>query len=212
VSQPVAGSTKQESRRHFDRWSSRYEDDPVSRFIAEAQDSAFEMLGLGGDDRFLDVGCGSGAAVRRAAPLVERSVGVDLSEGMLRRADELAAGLEGVEFVEGDAEALPFEDGEFTAVLCTTSFHHYPEPFAALREMRRVLAPGGRAVIGDGCTDNPGARVLNLLLRTFQPSHVNFYASGRLSEMVREAGLRAARTRLLWRGGYQILEARKEAI
>lgn len=69
---------------------------------------------------------------------------------MLAEARKRAAGLSGVEFVEGDSENLPFGDGEFTAVLCTTSLHHYPRPEKAAREMARVLAPGGRVVIGDG--------------------------------------------------------------
>ena len=71
--------TKARSRRHFDRWAGRYERDPASRWLATIQSAALDALELGRTDRLLDVGCGTGAAVRRAAPLTERAVGLDLS-------------------------------------------------------------------------------------------------------------------------------------
>jgi ubiquinone/menaquinone biosynthesis C-methylase UbiE len=158
----------------------------------------------------LDVGCGSGAAVRNAATVSARSVGVDLSPGMIARARELSAGLDGAEFVEADSEALPFGNGEFSAILCTTSFHHYPNPVAAMGEMARVLAFDGRLVIGDGCTDNRFAWLVNLILRTFQRSHVSFYSSEHMERFIRCAGLSLDQTQRLWEGGYMICSAYKE--
>jgi ubiquinone/menaquinone biosynthesis C-methylase UbiE len=128
---------------------------------------------------------------------------------MIARARELAAGTENAEFLEADSEALPFRDGDFTAVLCTTSFHHYPDPAAAINEMARVMAPGGRLVIGDPCTDNRVAGLINLLLRTFQRSHVSFYGSERMGQFIRGGGLALDDTRLLWEGGYIICRAHK---
>jgi SAM-dependent methyltransferase len=49
---------------------------------------------------------------------------------------------------------LPFKDGAFDKVICTNSFHHYPDHFAALKEMRRVLRPGGMLVLVDPRADN----------------------------------------------------------
>jgi ubiquinone/menaquinone biosynthesis C-methylase UbiE len=129
---------------------------------------------------------------------------------MIARARELSAGQDVAEFMEADSEALPFGDGEFTAILCTTSFHHYPDPVAAMGEMARVLAVGGRLVIGDGCTDNRFAWVVNVVLRAVQRSHVSFYSSERMGQLVRGAGLTLDRTRLLWEGGYMICSAHKE--
>ena len=167
------------------------------------------MLELRGADRLLDVGCGTGAAVRRAAPGVERAVGADLSPAMVVRARELAAGLANVEFLEADVERLPFDDGSFTALLSTTSFHHYPDPEEAAHEIARVLEPGGRAVVGDGCSDRLAVRNLDRLLRTFQRSHVRFYRSEELVGFLAGAGLSLQDSRALWKGGYVILAARK---
>src|SRR5947207_15230148 len=86
------------SRRGFDEWAPSYEEDRRSRKIASMQLAAFEALELVAEDRLLDVGCGSGAAVRRAAAVAERAAGVDLSPGMITRAEELARGLDNVEF------------------------------------------------------------------------------------------------------------------
>ena len=86
---------KAQSRRHFDRWSRSYESDPSSRRLAALQQAALDALALESGDRLLDVGCGSGAAVRHAAPTVERAIGVDLSPGMIERARGLGCQIRG---------------------------------------------------------------------------------------------------------------------
>jgi ubiquinone/menaquinone biosynthesis C-methylase UbiE len=210
---PDASSPKkQSSRRHFDRWARRYEEDSTSRWLAGLQEEALGALRLTAEDRFLDIGCGTGAAVREAASAVEQAVGIDLSPAMIQRARQLATSLSNTQFHEADAEHLPFGDGAFTAVLCTTSFHHYPDPSAAIREMARVLVSGGRVVIGDGCSDRFGTRLLDLGLRTFQRSHVRFYRSRVLEAMLDAGGLSPHRSRLLFKGGYVIASARKRPV
>jgi ubiquinone/menaquinone biosynthesis C-methylase UbiE len=200
---------KEASSRHFDRWARTYEQDATSRWLARLQDEALETLALLSDDRLLDAGCGTGAAVREVAPIVERAAGIDLSPAMIRRARELAADLPNATFEMADSEHLPFADGEFTAVLCTTSFHHYPGPERAVGEMARVLAPGGRIVIGDGCSDGLAARAFDWVLRTFQPSHVRMYRSRELEAMLVGAGLTHRTTRWMLGGGYMIMAATK---
>ena len=202
-------TTKADARRTFDRWAGSYERDPFSRWIARLQRDALAALEPAEQDRFLDVGCGTGAAVRAAAEVVERAVGVDLSPAMLAEARERASGGPRVEFVEGDAEQLPLGEGEFTAVLCTTSLHHYPHPEAAVREMTRVLAPGGRVVIGDGTSDAITMRVSDLLCRTFEAGHVRFHRLEDLRRMLGDAGLERVEGRSVWRGVYGIALARK---
>jgi ubiquinone/menaquinone biosynthesis C-methylase UbiE len=197
------------ARRDFDKWAPRYEEDRRSRRIAGMQQEAFEALELEADDRFLDVGCGSGAAVRRAASIVRRAVGVDLSPGMIKRAEALAAGLPNAEFLLAESSRLPFEDAAFTAVLCTTSFHHYPDPEGAVREMARVLSSGGRVVIGDASADRPGVRFADWFLQRFDKSHVKLYRSEEFADFLYGAGFRDVAARTLWRGGYAIVRASK---
>jgi ubiquinone/menaquinone biosynthesis C-methylase UbiE len=208
----MSASTKADARRLFDRWAGSYERDPFSRLLARFQRRAFDALELAERDRFLDVGCGTGAAVRAASEVVERAVGVDLSPQMLTEARERAAGLARVEFVEGDSEDLPFGDGEFTAVMCTTSLHHYPRPDAAAREIARVLAPGGRAVIGDGTRDAVSMKVADFFQRRFESGHVGYHKVEELRRLLEEAGLERSEARSIWNGIYGFALARKAVI
>jgi ubiquinone/menaquinone biosynthesis C-methylase UbiE len=144
---------KAAARKRFDRWAHRYEHDRRSKANARVQSAALSALALQPDDRFLDVGCGSGAALRAASETVEYAVGVDLAPAMIERARQLALGSSDVECVVGDSEQLPFRDGTFTAVLCSSSFHHYPHPGRALEQMARVLSPNGRLVIAEPNAD-----------------------------------------------------------
>lgn len=211
LSRRSSKSPKEAARSYFDRWAPRCEADRLSRWLLESQQEALATLRLRPDDRFLDVGCGSGAAVRRAADLVERAVGLDLSPAMIARADELAKGIPNVEFRQGDSERLPFADGEFTALLCTTSFHHYPNPGQAVHEMARVLSPGGRVVIGDPSADLLVARLADILLRRLEPGHIRLYRSAEIEQLLTDAGLREPTVvRRLRRGSYAIVRARKD--
>jgi demethylmenaquinone methyltransferase/2-methoxy-6-polyprenyl-1,4-benzoquinol methylase len=111
--------------------------------------AAVEAVGAGPEDRVLDVACGTGLV---SAALVERwgcrVVGLDQSAAMLGRARTRAAAdprLAGrIAFVEGEAESLPFADGEFDHLTFTYLLRYVEDPAATLRELARVVKPGGR--------------------------------------------------------------------
>jgi len=153
----------------------------------------------------LDVGCGTGAASRAAGPVAKFVVGVDLAPEMIRRATEPARAVENVRFLVADSEQLPFGNGAFTAVLCSNSFHHYPDPLRAVREMGRVLASGGRLVIGDACADLRTARMADAVLRRIEPGHVRLYGSSELGSFLQRAGVSRVMLRKLSGGGFAIV-------
>lgn len=99
----------------------------------------------------LDAGCGAGHTAAAIAPLARSVVALDLSDAMLSAARKLAneRGLRNMEFRRGDVEALPFDESSFDLVVSRYSAHHWPNPQLALHEIRRVLRPGGRLVLGD---------------------------------------------------------------
>jgi ubiquinone/menaquinone biosynthesis C-methylase UbiE len=193
------------ARRWFDRRAGSYESGVTSRWRDPVQRESLEALQLGAEDRLLDVGCGTGAASRSAASVTASVVGIDLSPEMIRQARELASGLANVHFEIADSEHLPFDDGAFTAVVCSNSFHHYPDPGRAVREMTRVLAPGGRLVLGDACSDRTAARIADAFLRRFEPGHVRLYRSDELGAFVQGAGLSRVELRRLSGGGFAIV-------
>ena len=96
-------------------------------------------------DRVLDVGCGTGVVAVTAARCGAQATGLDLTPVLLERAREnaLIAQVE-ADFIEGDAENLPFADASFDVVLSQLGHMFAPRPDVAVAEMLRVLKPGGR--------------------------------------------------------------------
>jgi ubiquinone/menaquinone biosynthesis C-methylase UbiE len=189
--------TKAGARRWFDRRARSYDTGFTARWRDPIQRESLAALELTAADRVLDLGCGTGTASRAAAGVAAFVAGVDLSSVMIEQAVSLASGITNLHFAIADAERLPFGDAAFTAVLCTNSFHHYPDPARAVREMARVLAPGSRLVLGDACSDLPTARFADRILRVVEPGHVRLYRSDGLAGFLQEAGLsRVARRRL----------------
>ena len=103
--------------------------------------------GLQPGDVVLDIGCGPGAAVRLAAPLVSRITGVDASQPMIDIATKRSVNVPNAKFEASPAEQLPFEDGTFSVVWTIQSWHHWNDQPAAFAEVLRVLTPGGRFLI-----------------------------------------------------------------
>jgi ubiquinone/menaquinone biosynthesis C-methylase UbiE len=198
-------STKRSTRRWFDRRAGGYDSGFTSRWRDPVQRESLAALDLTADDRMLDVGCGTGAASRAAAATAGTVVGIDLSPKMIQQAVGLADGIENVRFEVADAEQLPFGDHEFTSVLCSNAFHHYPDPLRATREMARVLAPGGRLVIGDACADQAMARIADRFLRVLEPGHVRLYRSTELGSFLQGAGLAHVMLRRMMEGSFAIV-------
>ena len=98
-----------------------------------------DLAALSPGMRVLDAGCGNGAYLRALAARKVQAAGCDLSAGMLRAAGHPAV-------VNADVAALPARDGAFDVVLAAHMLYHVPDKAAAVRELRRVLAPGGTCI------------------------------------------------------------------
>jgi SAM-dependent methyltransferase len=133
-----------------------------------AVDRKFERISAALHERlpcrsFLDAGCGDGryfAVLAGRAPS-ERIAGCDIAERILEtaRATAARAGLT-PELVRSNVESLPFEDGAFDLVLCTQVLEHVVDPPAVLRELARVLEPGGTLLLSTDHSRNTVTRVL----------------------------------------------------
>jgi ubiquinone/menaquinone biosynthesis C-methylase UbiE len=107
-----------------------------------------EEVGLGPRDRVLDIACGTGILARVARERIGDAghvVGTDISPDMLAVARAVAPG---IEWREGNASALPLEDGEqFDVVACQQGLQFFPDKPAAAAQMRRALAKGGKLAV-----------------------------------------------------------------
>ena len=143
---------KERSKSHFDEMSSIYPNalgkytEPMHyALIKELDGKKFKTL--------LDVGCGNGIFLSMVLNKLDVEVsGIDISPEMIEKSKELLDGR--ADLKVGDSEHLPWNDGYFDIVTCSASFHHYPSPELVLKEMKRVLRPGGILMIADPFTPN----------------------------------------------------------
>lgn len=145
------------------------------------------------DARLLDMGCGAGHASFIAAAQVKEVVAYDLSEQMLSVVNDAAKtrGIFNITTQQGYAEVLQFDEGSFDVVISRYSAHHWHDVGKALREVKRVLRPGGVVIFMD--VMSPGHPVLDIWLQTVEAlrdtSHVRNYSSGEWLSLLNDAGL-----------------------
>ena len=141
----------------------------------------------------LDIATGTGHTALALAPHVAGVIGIDLTPQMLSEAERLraerAAG--NVTFRLGDVHHLPFEDASFDLATCRRAAHHFSDIDRALREIRRVLRPGGRLVIDDRSVaeDDFVDRCMNQLDWYHDESHVREYRPSEWRRMLTACGL-----------------------
>ncbi|GIH78105.1 class I SAM-dependent methyltransferase [Planobispora longispora] len=121
------------------------------RFVYTRAITDVARAGLPAGSRVLDAGTGPGRvpiAIARACPELHVE-GLDLSADMIAHARRAAAGNDRVSFTVGDVADLPHPDGTFDLAVSTMSQHHWDDPGTGVRELRRVLRPGGQLWIYD---------------------------------------------------------------
>ena len=197
--------------RPFDRLSPAASPQNYERFFVPAigrpvAEDLIQAAALQTGERVLDVGCGTGVVTRLAAAKVGPGgtvAGLDVNPGMLAVARSVTPSDMAIEWHEADARAIPLPDESFDVVLCQMSLQFIPDRVQGLREMRRVLAPGGRLVLN---VPGPAAPVFETLARAMgehvAPQAEGFVRAvfaldddGELESLLTEAGFRDVHVR-----------------
>lgn len=186
---------------HYDRrWA---------KYIRRTTDNTVRRLSVRAGGWLLDVACGTGALLSAVADTHEHLFGVDLSFPMLSVAREKLAPW--VKLLVGRAEALPLDEKRFDVVVTANSFHYFADPRAALREIGRVLRPGGELVLTDWCDDYLACRLCDRLLRLWGSPYHRIYGSSECRGLLETAGyevLSLERYKISWLWGLMTAVAR----
>jgi len=146
-----------------------------------------------GAARVLDIATGGGHTALGFAAFTPTVVATDLTEPMLRAARTFIAGQgkTAVRFLAADVEALPFRDASFGVATCRIAAHHFPELLPALRQVARVLRPGGSFLVQDilGHDDPDLAAFIREVEKRRDPSHVRSFRQIEWTAFLRAAGL-----------------------
>jgi SAM-dependent methyltransferase len=132
-------------RTEFNEWARAGKGESMERGHRPVGEQAIERMQVGPDARVLDVGCGSGWATRLLVKYAASGsvIGIDISDEMIRVARESSQSFSNITFEVASAEQLPFKDNEFTHAFSMESLYYYRNIPRALKEIHRVVQPGG---------------------------------------------------------------------
>ena len=185
----------QKLQQEFNQWAAAGRGDEMEDHHSDITDQTIALMNIQPTDRILDLGCGTGWASRRLARMASAGevVGLDVADEMLHRAEEASSDFNNIRYVWGSAENIPALDGLFTKVLSVESFYYYADQNKALRELKRVMAPGGQ---------------LFILINLYKDNHYSLRWVGELKVPV-QALSEAEYMSLLERHGFRNVEAHR---
>ncbi|MDP3789428.1 MAG: methyltransferase domain-containing protein [Candidatus Omnitrophota bacterium] len=181
---------KEKSSRRFDEWSKKY-DRSLLQFLIFRRSHNMFISNIMHDTRkirILDVGCGTGEfAMKLKGYKKDAGVyGLDISTDMINTAKTKFKGE--IDFRVGDVENMPYEDDYFDYLTCSHSFHHYPHKKKAVREMFRILKPGGKIMIVDGCKDSFLGRIIFDVIVAAHEKDVHHLHSSQFARILEDVG------------------------
>jgi ubiquinone/menaquinone biosynthesis C-methylase UbiE len=151
--------------------------------------------------RLLEVGCGLGDDASTLAKMIAPTgavVGIDGSRGMIEAAQERHGGVEELSFAVANAAALPFDDASFDGCRIDRVLMHIGDPSAVIREMARVLRPGGTLVAFDNdwetlTVDSDDRKVTRIVLNAWCDRFPSGWIGRKIARLLEDAGLRDVR-------------------
>ena len=172
------------SKKYFDEVAHKWDEMRESLFSEEVREKAFSMAGVKAGETAADIGAGTGFVTEGLIHKGLKVIAIDQSEAMLEEMRKKFAGAKGIEYRVGEAEKLPVPDSTVDYAFANMYLHHVEIPLEAIKEMVRILKPGGKLVI----TDMDEHR-FDFLLKEHQDRWMGF-KRGDMSRWLGEAGLK----------------------
>ena len=170
--------------------------EPFIQRHAHSKDALLELMAQCAEarpeDTLLDIACGPGIVSCFFAGRVSQVTGLDMVPAMLERAQRLQVEkqLPNIDWKLGNSTALPFADNVFDCVVTRFSFHHYMEPNAAIREMKRVCKPGGTVLVADVAPRKEAQESFNYWEILRDPSHTRALTQAEMEAAGEAVGLK----------------------
>jgi ubiquinone/menaquinone biosynthesis C-methylase UbiE len=180
-----------QARQQYDHWAAVY-DRWWQSYVRDTLTFLLTWTNPAPQHTILDIACGTGVfehLVVADSPQ-QRMFGIDISRRMLDVARHKCDAYPMVAFQQARSTALPFAFQRFDIVVSANSFHYFDDPVTTLREMRRVLKPGGKLVILDWCKDFLLCRLCDRILHAVDPAHKHCYSQTECHALIAENGFR----------------------
>lgn len=155
--------------------------------------------------KILDVGCGTGEILKSIKERYSfvQLYGLDISEEMLKQANDKLKGT--ATLILGDAENITLETNSFDLLLCTDSFHHYPNPQQAISEFYRVLKHGKFLLIAYYWKPFPIRQIMNLFISYSNEGDVKIYSKKEIIEFLKQGGFQEIIYKKIQNSGYLVI-------
>lgn len=137
------------SRKYFDKVAHQWDEMRQGFFSEAVREKAFSVAGVEAGKVAADIGAGTGFVTEGLIRKGLQVMAVDQSGVMLKEMRKRFSGVEGIEYLEGESEKLPIPDESVDYAFANMYLHHVKTPLKAMKEMRRILKPGGKLVITD---------------------------------------------------------------
>jgi ubiquinone/menaquinone biosynthesis C-methylase UbiE len=192
---PVVAEYSKAADRYDEKWAF---------YLETTTRETLRRIPMSATARVLDVGCGTGELLRRLRAKYPDAVlaGLDPVAEMLEVAREKLSGREDLRI--GYADSLPWPAASFDVVVSCNMFHYITHPVESLREMARVIRPGGALVLTDWCDDYLACRLCNLYLRLTNRAFYKTYREAEclsLLRLARFSAVRLERYKISWLWG-----------
>lgn len=179
---------KKLSKDAFNQQATTYDTDKNGKHARTLYSHIMNRLSGIPFENVLDVGCGTGEILNTIKNIYHTvsMYGIDISEEMLKKAKEKL--LDNADLSLGDAEHLPYENGKFDLLMCTDSFHHYPNPQKAIEEFHRVLKTDGHILLADFWKPFPIRQLMNIFIPFSNEGDVKVYSKKEIISFLSNSG------------------------